>query len=60
MSRRILNFVILLFISSSLIFTQNKKSSIGVALYRFDDNYIKYLKSYIEKNIGNKASLTIL
>ena len=60
MGRRILNFVILLFISSSLIFTQNKKSSVGVALYRFDDNYIKYLKSYIEKNIGNKASLTIL
>ncbi|TXJ46826.1 galactose ABC transporter substrate-binding protein [Brachyspira pilosicoli] len=60
MFRRILIFVILLFISSSLIFTQNKKSTIGVALYRFDDNYIQYLKNYIEKNIGNKASLTII
>ena len=44
--------LLLVLLSSSLIlYTQKKSNSIGVALYRYDDNYMKYLKQYIEKNI---------
>ncbi|WP_300368697.1 galactose ABC transporter substrate-binding protein [Brachyspira sp.] len=48
---------ILLLLFSVLLYSQRKSSSIGMAFYRYDDEYIKYLKQYIEKNINRSYSL---
>lgn len=56
-------FIILLLIllsSSVLLYTQRKTNSIGVALYRYDDSYMKFLKQYIEKNINRNTSLLMV
>lgn len=53
-------FIILLLVllsSSVLLYTQRKTNSIGVALYRYDDSYMRFLKQYIEKNINRNTSL---
>ncbi|WP_295155791.1 galactose ABC transporter substrate-binding protein [uncultured Brachyspira sp.] len=51
---------ILLLLFSVLLYSQKKSSSIGVAFYRYDDNYIKYLKQYIESSINKSSSLLMV
>ena len=56
-------FIILLLVllsSSVLLYTQRKTNSIGVALYRYDDSYMGFLKQYIEKNINRNTSLLMV
>ncbi len=53
-------FILLLLSFSILLYPQKKSSSIGVAFYRYDDNYIKYLKQYIERNINRSSSLLMV
>ena len=45
---------------SLVLYTQKKTNSIGVAFYRYDDSYMKYLKKYIEKNIKNKNTSLLM
>ncbi|EKV56917.1 galactose/glucose-binding protein [Brachyspira hampsonii 30446] len=57
MKRFIILLLTVLLSSSVLLYTQRKINSMGVALYRYDDSYMKYLKQYIEKNINKNTSL---
>lgn len=53
-------FVLLLLLISSFLYAKISSSSIGIAFYRYDDNYIRYLKQYIEKNINRNTSLLMV
>ena len=60
MNKKILLFIFLLVLFSNILYSQKKNSTIGIALYRYDDSYMVYLKDYINKNIKNKASILMV
>lgn len=58
--KKIIILLLVLLSSSLVVYTQRKANSIGVALYRYDESYMQYLKKYIEKNINRNTSLMIV
>ena len=60
-NKKLFLFILVIILSSSiLLYTQKKNSLIGIALYRYDDDYTKYLKQYLKKNARNNFSLLMV
>ena len=60
-NKKVFLFILFIVLSSSIVlYTQKKSSLVGIALYRYDDDYTKYLKQYLEKNTRNNFSVLIV
>lgn len=60
-NKKVFLFILLIVLSSSIVlYTQKKNSLVGIALYRYDDDYTKYLKQYLEKNAKNNFSVLMV
>ncbi len=53
--------VFILFLFNFLVlYSQTKKNTIGIALSRYDNNYISFIKNNIETSLKNKLSLILV
>ncbi|WP_297277005.1 galactose ABC transporter substrate-binding protein [uncultured Brachyspira sp.] len=60
-NKKVFLFILFIVLSSSIVlYTQKKNSLVGIALYRYDDDYTKYLKLYLERNAKNNFSVLMV